>query len=50
MSSDRFGEYIRDHRAVFTVHGTENVSALSKIMDIAEKVYNNKNNESALGE
>lgn len=50
ISSDRFGKYIRDHKAVFAVHGTENIAVLSKIMDIAEKVYNNKNNESALGE
>lgn len=50
LSIDKFGQFIRDHRAVFMVHGTDNVGSLSKIMDIAEKVYNNQVKEIERGE
>lgn len=45
MENPKFRDYLRNHRAVFMVHGVENVGALSKIMDIAKSKNTTKQSE-----
>lgn len=45
MKSPKFNEYLRNHKAVFMVHGVENVGALSKIMDMAKSKNTTKQSE-----
>lgn len=50
VKDPKFIDFITKHRAVFMVQGLDNIKALSNIMNIAEKQYNNQKDTTQCGE